>query len=677
MLKIKKQTSIKVLELIWLFLGISAIIGVDLLFLKIFSPLLVIGLTLLSLVVIYFIFKPKFVLKDIRFDWIIIVILAFSLLIRLGPWIYLEGGQDQGVYVAMSKQYELNGQLNFKDNVYELLPEYLKEYYGKERGGWFALGFNRAADSTINTNFYPAHPVMLSIGGVLFGDENRVYMLTVFAVLSVLMAYLVAFELTGRRKVGYLSAILIAISPLHLYFSKFPVTEIMTLALNLGAIYYLLKAKNSGNYLYLLLNLLLVNVTLYTRLTWLISLPVYIFAIFSILAYEKDKKGYRVWMAYLVGIIISFLISVLFYYTQIPFLYKNFLRDIFDYIPSKVFYTLLIASPLIIYILTTYLKKYSQLVLEFLYKYRLVFFYLIIIALIYVSANAFYKMVFTDRYVGTRYDYFWGMARGGWVVLKDMALSSLIIYVTPFGLLGLLLAGHKIKSPQSFFLILLLLAYMFFHLFIVKYTPYHFYYARYQLSEIVPILLIFVAFVTVEFMDSKKWLAYLICVPIFIYSIIYIPFITLQGQVGITPNIFHKISEDVNKDDVIMYFNPHPNWSSNFLFSPLKYFYDFNAIKIENLDEAAMYGESLANTYILSTTQLYGENYKYVDKYKFEKGFFTNAKEDKPPLENKINDWKIPSCDLYIPEKFCGGAIPIKYHKASIDIYLYNYKTRN
>lgn len=676
MLKNKKQTNIKLLELIWLFLGTCAIIGVDLLFLKVFSPLYVIGLTILLLVLLYLIFKPKIVLKDLRFDWIIIIIIAFSLIIRLGPWIYLEGGQDQGVYVAMSKQYELNGQLNFKDNVNEILPEYLKNYYGKERGGWFALGFNRNKDSSIYTTFYPAHPIMLSVGGKLFGDENRIYMLTLFSILSIVMAYLLATELTGNKKVGYLAATLIAISPLHLYFSKFPVTEIMTLSLNLGAVYYLLKAKNSGNYLYLLLNLLLVNVTLYTRLTWLISLPVYIFMIFAILTYEKDSKGYKIWMGYLIGIVLSFLLSVWFYYTQIPFLYKNFLRDIFDYIPSKLFYTLLVASPLIIYILTSPLKKYSQIFLEFLYKYRLVIFYLIIFVLIYVSANSFYKMVFTDRYVGTRYDYFWGMAKGGWVVLKDMAISSLIIYVTPFGLLGLLIAGHKVKSPEGIFLMLLLLAYMFFHFYIVKYTPYHFYYARYQLSEIVPILLIFVSIVCVEMFQSRRWLSILICLPLALYSAIYIPFITLQGHIGIKPDIFHKISKEIGKEDVVMYFNPI-DWSSNFFFSPLKYYYEFKAIKIDNLDEATMYGESLPNSYILSTVELYGENYKYVNKYKFEKGFLTNAKEDKPPLYNEINDWKIPFCDRVIPEKFCGGAIPIKYHKASIDIYLYNYVSRN
>jgi hypothetical protein len=78
-------------------------------------------------------------------------------------------------------------------------------------------------------------------------------------------------------------------------------------------------------------------------------------------------------------------------------------------------------------------------------------------------------------------------------------------------------------------------------------------------------------------------------------------------------------------------------------------------------------------TFVISTTKIEDKRYQYLKTFTFTKGFYANAKETHPPLNYSVSDWKIPYCDRYLNEKFCSGVIPIQYHKASLDLYLYNY----
>lgn len=665
--KNQKLFQVGLLEVILLFLTFSGLSGLVLLEFGKFSPVYAIVMSVALTVLSIFLFRFKVSIRDKRFDLVILLIILFGLVIRIQPWMYLEGGQDQGVYVSLSKQYEINGSRYFEDNALKDVPDTLKSTYSNERGGWFALGFLRNSEGKIYSNFYPLHPIMLSVGGAIFGSENRVYILTVFSVISIIFAYLLTKDVSGSNMAGYFAAILISVNPLHLYFSKFPVTEVMTLALNLSSLYYLYLAWKKKDFRFFLFNLLLINVIFYTRLTWIFSLPVYCISILLMIVYSDDEIFKKKIYAYLILLLSTFLASFAFYYFRMPFLYKNFLRDIFDYIPSTIFYTTIIIFPVLLLLIDRYFREKIKSFFELLYKYRSWIFLTFFLIILIISAKNFYTMVFTERYVGTRYDYFWGMAKGGWIVLKDLTISSLMIYVTPLGLLGLLVASFKLDNPNKVMLLTLLYIYLIFNFYIVKYIPYHFYYARYQLSEIIPLMLIFIAILSID----KIW-RYLLFIPILLYSIIYIPFISFQGQVGTTPSFFEKVKSTVPSDAVVLYFNPL-EWSDNFIFFPLKYYFNIKSIRVDTSEDLTSYLKEMNNVYVLSTVSPEKlPDLKFVKKLNFEKGYFTNAIEPVSELNVKVNNWKIPFCDRFIPEKFCSGAIPILYHKASIDIYMYN-----
>ncbi|MCC7290251.1 glycosyltransferase family 39 protein [bacterium] len=674
--KLQQQTNLPLFEFIWVYLGLLTLISVGLLTAKIFTPLLSLIITTLLTALLFWKFQIKVELKDLRFDKYILLILLFAVVVRFGPWIYLEGGQDQGVYVMMSQQFERSGSLRFEDNLIDDLSSDLKSQYLSERG-WFSLGFNLdKVSGELHTNFYPAHPALMSVAGFLFGDENRVVTLTLFGLLSIIAGYLLAYEITGKRLAGYITALFLATSPLHIYFSKFPTTEIMALAITLSTLYFIYKAYKDKTYVYLWISLLLINLFLYTRLTWVIALPFYLVLILCVLTFEKDKEKYKQWGVWGVGILLSFLVSTLFYYFNIKFLYTHFYSDIFKFIPDWLFYSLLFASPLVLYLLSTRYQALTSKVLKWVFEKRMVWLVTVLILILGFSAKHFYDMVFTDRFLGTRFDYFWGMARGGWVTLKDMALSSVVIYLTPFGILAYLLSLKSTNNPHKLLLTLFMLLYLGFNIVIVRYIPYHYYYARYQLSEIIPLLYVLISMYLVTLLPLKKWLFYLLLIPMLAYNIIYIPFLT-QGPVGITPRIFNEIEERVGEDSILIYYNP-TEWADNFFFAPLKYYYDFKSVNVENLESAIKYAQYFENqgrqVFVLSTVVLNDSRFLSTETLNFQKGFYANSLENNQPMHYIINDWQIPYCKYFIPEKFCSGAIPIKYHKASLDIYLYNYK---
>jgi 4-amino-4-deoxy-L-arabinose transferase-like glycosyltransferase len=67
----------------------------------------------------------------------------------------------------------------------------------------------------------------MAIFGEVFGDSNRYYSTVFFAILSILALYLLTFELTGNGLLAWSVGALLALTPLHAFFSKFPATEVV------------------------------------------------------------------------------------------------------------------------------------------------------------------------------------------------------------------------------------------------------------------------------------------------------------------------------------------------------------------------------------------------------------------------------------------------------------------
>lgn len=191
------------------------------------------------------------------------LLLALALALRWHPFLYVEGGQDQGVYVAMSSHFERTRGARVTDEVRLKLPESERAEYdrlnnrydgpaaaapgrseGEHQPGVFIEDLARSA---YVFQFYPLHPLWMSAAARILGGENRVYSLVFFSLLDILMLSLLAYELSGRRRLaGFLVAAFLAVNPLHVFLSRFPVTENLVFFFSASAFYYLLRYFNAA-----------------------------------------------------------------------------------------------------------------------------------------------------------------------------------------------------------------------------------------------------------------------------------------------------------------------------------------------------------------------------------------------------------------------------------------------
>lgn len=672
-------------ELVWIFFGILSVISVFLLSFNWFSPSYSLLISIILFIGTLIFLKKHISIKDNRWGLVIILILAVGLLLRSQPWPYLEGGQDEGLYMSLSSQFDSSKSFKFEDIAEKFLNPQLKSIYLEDRS-WAVLGMKK--DETTGNlfyDFYPLHPMLMSITATVFGDIYRVYSITFFSILSIAGAYLLTSKLANSKKAGYIAAGILAVMPLHLYFSRFPVTEIIALAITLNFLYFLLVAYKEKNYPLLYISILLVNMFLYLRLTWVVAMPFCILVFIVILLYSKNEIEIKNWIKWGLLLYGSYLVSLLFYFIHYNYILDHFYGKIYRYIPENIFYALIFLLPLIIWILIKFLKMHLRNILNFLYRYRIFIIWIAFILLGLYAGYLFYKVAFTTKYLNTTLDRTWGMANVGWYALKDQIPVSIILHLSPFALLPLLFFSKKINSPERFLLTFFLFLFLAFNIIVVRYTPYQIYYARYQLSEIIPIAVILSSIFLFEALEKHRFFVTSILICMFAYNIFFSVY-QYQGYVGTTPKFFNTLSETVNKSDFVIYFDP-TDWSKSFLFSPLKYYYNYPSLHTTTFEKLETFangisGDSETKVFVLSTKDLNelgksdGSKYEYIKTIKYERGFFANAVEAKPPLDWIVNDNTIPYCTTVAPYKYCGGLIPIKYHLGSINIMLYEYKEK-
>lgn len=181
---------------------------------------------------------------------ILLLVLLAALLFRVEPFRTMHGGQDQGLYVGMSGYLQREGSVFIDDPLPDALPDRRSQeiyeaglltdppfgaamqpgvYYSQTRGDYVF-------------QFYHLQPLWMATFAEIFGDGARFHALTFFGLLSVLGLCLLTFELTGSRLAVLAAGLLLAVNPLHAYFSRFPVTEVVALGFSSVGFYYLARA---------------------------------------------------------------------------------------------------------------------------------------------------------------------------------------------------------------------------------------------------------------------------------------------------------------------------------------------------------------------------------------------------------------------------------------------------
>lgn len=631
------DTEIYLWDVFLFFISVTSLTTALLLALQKFYILPTLALSLFIVFLSIKILKIKISLKDPRFDKVLLVILLLALVFRLPPYLYLLGGQDQGTYVNISKQYEISHALFAVDHYRETLNKEQQKLYDKE-GNYLMPSIEKwnRPNSEYSMALYPLHPAWMSIFGNLFGTNNRVYSLTMFSLISIISFYLLAYEISGKKKrIGYVVALLLAVNPLHAFFSKLPVSEIVALALTSSGFYYLVKYFNEATrknikYFYLVLSALLITAFNFTRMSSFLYVPFFYLISLAVVLYVKEKQVKIHLLLYVAFLITSFWLSYRYYAIFMSPLYDlvypatitQLLKVYLDFIPVDLEIRLRVIGiiALIIFVLTTLLTKWKVfkkvMVRDANFVPIAIGLFFILLLLIFVQDITNLKFLTPDPI--NRY----GTAGFGWMSVKNHSLYIILLYTGLVAFISYLIANFClpfIKIYNKSLIILLDIFVIFFiavNTLFTKEVLYHYYFSRYFLTEAVPYLLLFVVLFLGNFRGRKIDKVWEV---ILVVTFLYFAFFTsvqLYGKEMPKLNFYNKLRNTVSDKDLLMFYISSPpgtnKYEANFdmyAFAPFKWYYNLHTLVLSkpddfNLQEVINLMAKSEKTYLLTNEKI-------------------------------------------------------------------------
>ena len=614
------------------------------------------------------------------------IILLGSLVFRAQPYLFVPGGQDQGVYVNMSATYERNGSTFIIDEVRERAIESgLKEWYdsgnqikwpniekGKYEGEHLpGIFIKDSTKSEYVYQFYPLHPLWMALAGKFLGEKNRVYSLVFFSLLSITAFYLLASIIPGGSKTSsVLIGIFLALNPLHAFFSKFPVTEVVSLGFSSLGFYYLIRyyervLVGEMRVFSLVLSAGLFGCMFFTRISGFIYLPLFYFFLLLTLIFEQNPAVRKQLGLFLLSIFALYALSVVY---GIAYSYP-YSHDIYEVwfgrlLGSSWLFKLMwvgITAGIIIFLAFQLRKRicniFEQNVILARAKNNINMMICLVLGVVIVMAcYKAYQLGFTDQYAGGRYN----MGGHGWPSVSLSNLFVVMMYLSPVGL-GIFLYGMAGFFPQrkeiswtGFLLFLVMFWYAFTVIMFV--TRYQYYYARYLVSEVVPYTLLAITIVLGNLFQKKMTGKVVsVCLSAFI-ACFFLYFTSYQfmgkGADGAYTSL-KAIDETVKENDLLLLcgIDPPLQWV---LRTPLSFFYDLNTCNLKEIaDLQTIKGKKFIDrfddVFLLSKDRHRFRFLTPLKQIKYKQGEFVKAqgipKEYQYNYEN-LNFFKVVKSDL-------------------------------
>lgn len=515
------------------FAGVATVslVAVTLLWLGVFSSRLTWLIAGVLLGIGALLYRPRLRLPEQTTARRLGLILLLAIVVRVPPYLYLPGGQDQGVYVSMSAAFEHNGTPFLTDRVRQALApdivaryDYLNHYdvvygapgrwEGTHMPGVYLRDRTRSEDVF---QFYPLQPLAMSLVASVAGDSQRVYALTLFALLSIVCMYRLALDLAGGKPAAAtILALLLAVSPLHAFFSKYPVTEIAALAFSSAGFAYLaryarLSADDKPAWGNLVFAAAAFTCLFFTRITGFIYMPI-LLVLPAAAIVGGDPRARRELLAFALMLIGGYLASLLYGYTRsFPYFthihdaaFRRFLGG--DWPVRLAGLTLAGMGALVVLVLFS--RPLGRLYRPLRARAGPLLAGLVFLVLGLAAWKA-YRLGFTDAYQHAGWIHRrWGMDGQGWQSLLHSAVvvwatycSPPIVLLLPWAVLRL----AKRRDPVAPMLLLATAAFLFAGLCMFFTVPYHYYYTRYLLSEVVPVTLLVVALLLGAGWQAGRW----------------------------------------------------------------------------------------------------------------------------------------------------------------------------
>ena len=586
---------------------------------------------------------------------ILLVVLA-GLLFRAEPLMPLHGGQDQGVYVSMSAHLQREGSVFIDDPLPELLPDDrarlvydARMWRGRARAAQPGIHESRERGEHIwHWQFYHLHPLWMAIFADLFGDGARFYALTFFGLLSIVGLCLLVLEMTGSRTAALVTGMLLAVNPLHVFFSRLHVTEIVALAFSAVGFYYLARAARgvrdgsppTSTAALAALSALSLSLVFFVRITGFLYLPLVVL-IYGLgvwwttrrrPAYTRQVIGYGALVGSLYALSVAYGLHYSPVYARVV-IYDELFGELLGahwqaILAGAVALTLaaLAAWPFAVR------RGLAQRPLAFAARPGLwigVASMAIALGVVWSLYEA-YLVGFTQRYADVALYQRSGVIGAGAPIFRQTGVAGWLLYTSPLLAIIAIAGAHRSPARWSvallyFFLAVCLFANLALNIPVIYY---HYYYARYLLSEIVPYGLALA--VAVTFLTASRnfralgMTAMLLAVPFHLYFTIK----QMPLREGARPYaVMSRIADRV--DEGILLFDTdgwdadrNLNWQTYArLQMPLdhyfgKHVFPFARSEMDNV-LALFDGTSGANVWLLSRRPTDHECLRFVDAFPY------------------------------------------------------------
>lgn len=598
--------------------------------------------------------------------WLLLLLLV-AFFCRAQPYIWIMGGQDPGTYVNMAAHYERHGSPFVKDGLREGLTAAEKNYYDNivladlsegtvtrdSLSGRYPLvdaeilaKFKLAKligyasifpgiyikdldESAYVFQFYPLHSLWMAIFSSIFGETAGPYSLTFFALLTIVMFYRLAKVLSGGdEKTGLIAAGLLAINPLHVFFSKFPVTEVCFLFFTVSGFYYLaayLRDRDGGepgSGWQLPLAAVLFLCAFLTRVTGFLYMP-FFYLLSTVLfisrgaSWKDDRKAV---FRFCLAVMAAYLVSVGYGLTySYPYTMEQFGLSIGKAAVRNWQVSLL--SGLVILVSLPVMARRAVAAsggdvsgrLSKLLKPAVV-------------AGMFAILAAGAGIAGFR------LLHDGVDAFSASTGVAAVSYLSPLVFLLLILfflnlAKNKQPDPLTVWGALFVAMFWGFYVLAINKLPYQYYYARYLLSEVVPfsLLLVVLYLGRMFLLPGRKTWAYIAVAAIAVYSLYFTACQFKGREADGAYNGLKKVAVRLQKDDLLFV-----TFNDFRLLLPLRYFFDLNTFRIEEDDIREKAGNALARAkgaYILAKSPVDRRGAELVEVIDYREGEFEHVQQ--------------------------------------------------
>ncbi len=248
-------------------------------------------------------FPPLTFLPLTAYEIILIALLLGSGIVYFRPHEYVLGGGDAGTYTNIAAALVQTGDFVLHDEWMPVLRQHADITLRQQPAvwqtrylqfvGWYSDDHNPAR---LIPQFFPLHPVLMAVGVSLGGLLGGLLASPLWGVLGLAAVYLVGRQLFDRR-VGLITAVLLAVTPTHIYFARYPTTEPLTLLLVFASLlaFQQLWDKPDSHPIWGVFGGLTLGAAMLTR----IDLPLVILLVFAALFIRRGQNRWsKAWTAY-------------------------------------------------------------------------------------------------------------------------------------------------------------------------------------------------------------------------------------------------------------------------------------------------------------------------------------------------------------------------------------------